>query len=327
MRGSLFVVAAAFALLAAPTSSPLHRYEFEQPHMGTLFRIVLYAEGDAAARLASGAAFRRIAELDARLSDYRRDSELNRVVRAAGTGPVAIGDDLFEVLRVSSAFARRTDGAFDVTAGAITRLWRRARRLSELPDRRELEAAAAVSGHRFMHLDPAARTVRLDRPGVRLDLGGVGKGYAADGALDRLREAGVRRALVVAGGDVAAGDPPPGAAGWDVAIAGRAEQPPIALSRSALSTSGDLEQWLEAGGVRYSHIVDPRTGMALTRRRQVSALAADATTSDMLATAASVMDDEEALRLADGTPGAAILIGSIDPEGTNWTCSQRWPVR
>jgi len=325
MRGSLFV-AAAFALLAAPTSSPLHRYEFEQPHMGTLFRLVLYAADDGAARRASGAAFERIAELDARLSDYRPDSELNRVVREAPYRPVAVGPDLFEVLDLSKAFSIRTGGAFDVTAGAVTHLWRRARRLSELPDGDELAAAAALSGYGLMHLDPAARTVRLERAGMRLDLGGIGKGYAADRALEALRSAGVSRALIAAGGDIAAGDPPPDAEGWDVAIAGRLDHPPLRLSQAAVSTSGDLEQWLEAGGVRYSHIVDPRTGRALTRRRLVSALARDATTSDMLATAASVLQDEEALRLAEGTPGAALLMGTIGADGgVNWVRSGRWP--
>lgn len=292
--------------------------------MGTLFRIVLYAEDEAAARRASDAAFQRIAELDARLSDYRPDSELNRLSRAAGRGPVPVSADLFEVLSAAKAFSERTDGAFDAAAGAITRLWRRARRQGELPDEVELAEAVSVSGSRFMHLDAATRTVRLDRP-LRLDLGGVGKGFAADRALERLRAEGVTRALVAAGGDIAVGDPPPGAHGWDVAIAGRPDDPPLVLSHAAVSTSGDLEQWLEVDGVRYSHIVDPRTGRALTTRRLASAIAPDATTSDMLATAASVMSDEEAIRLADALPGAAVRIGRLDTGDAAWVASRRWP--
>jgi thiamine biosynthesis lipoprotein len=292
--------------------------------MGTIFRIVLYAEDESLARGAGGEAFERIAELDARLSDYRADSELNRLVNAAGGAPVPVSDDLFRALAVAQAFAIRTEGAFDVTAGALTRLWRRARRLNTLPDSGELQAALALSGHRLMHLDAEARTVRLERAGLRLDLGGIGKGYAADQALARLRQAGVVRALVAAGGDVAAADPPPDRDGWEVAVAGWSGGP-LTLVRAAVSTSGDREQWLEVNGVRYSHILDPRTGQAVTRPRQVSAMAGDATTSDMLATAASVMSDEDALRLADETAGAAVLIGTIDAgHGVSWLKSGRW---
>ena len=322
-------VSALLALSAAPS---LHRYEFEQPHMGTLFRVVLYAADVSLAQSASRGAFERIAELDGRLSDYRSDSELSRVVREAGEAPVAISEDLFEVLSISQAFAIRTRGAFDVTSGAVTRLWRRARRLNELPEDRQLSAATAASGYRFLRLDPAARTVRLERSGMQLDLGGIGKGYAADRALERLRQAGISRALVAAGGDVVAGDPPPDADAWDVVLAGwnggALGERALRLSRAAVSTSGDLEQWLEVDGVRYSHIVDPRTGQALTRRRLVSALAPDATTSDMLATAASVMEDDQAVRLADETPGAAILMWIRDEaSGPRPVMSQRWPNR
>jgi thiamine biosynthesis lipoprotein len=130
---------------------------------------------------------------------------------------------------------------------------------------------------------------------------------------------------------VAAGDAPPGAKGWEVRLAGWDSRPDLqttlVLSRAAVSTSGDLEQWLDADGVRHSHIVDPRTGRALTERRLVSVIASDATTSDMLATAASVLGAPDAIRLVDETPASAILMISEGVHGVvRWTASSRWPA-
>lgn len=305
----------------------LRRHEFEEAHMGTIVRIVLYASDASAAAAASRAAFRRIAELDSRLSDYKPDSELNRAVREAASGPVPVGADLFAVLSAAQTLAARTAGAFDVTAGALTRVWRRARRVNQLPTDEEIEAARAAGGHEHLVLDAASRTLRLLRPGMRLDLGGIAKGYAADAALAALRGSGCPRALVAVGGDIAAGDAPPRTAGWEVRLASLDERPAtVVLSRSAVSTSGDTEQWLEAGGVRYSHIIDPRTGRALSGARLVSVIAARAMTSDMLATAASILGVPEAIRLIEDTPGAAALVATrARTGGVQRTPSSRWP--
>jgi thiamine biosynthesis lipoprotein len=167
------------------------------------------------------------------------------------------------------------------------------------------------------------------RAGVRLDAGGVAKGYAADQARDVLAEAGFSRALVVAGGDLSIGDPPPGRRGWNVALAGldpdrAAPGSPLMLARCGVSTSGDAEQWVEIGGVRYSHIVDPRTGKALQGRRSDSVVAANATSSDMLATALSVLGPDEGARLVARYPGAASLVGMRTKTGDHWVKSERW---
>ena len=153
---------------------------------------------------------------------------------------------------------------------------------------------------------------------MRLDFGGIAKGYAADRSLDALRDMGIRRALVVAGGDVAAGEPPPGERGWRVEIApfDTAETPAraetLTLATAAVSTSGDAEQWVEIGGVRYSHILDPRTGRPLTGRRQATVVARDATTSDMLATALCVLSPADGVTLVDATAGTAAMIATTD---------------
>jgi thiamine biosynthesis lipoprotein len=323
------VLLAAVLQPAVPAAQPaaLSEHEFHEHHMGTMFRIVLHATSRSVAERASARAFARIAELDARFSDYRHDSEVNRVSRDAVDRPVEVSGDLFDVLSTAQAMSVQSGGAFDVTAGALTHLWRRARRLGRLPAAADIETARRTSGYDALVLDAAARTVRLLRRGMRLDLGGIGKGYAADAALAELRGAGVTRALVAAGGDIAAGDAPPDAQGWTVRLAafeGEAPGSPLVLVRAAVSTSGDTEQWLEADGVRYSHIVDPRTGRALTERRLASVVARKATTSDMLATAVSVAGVKEGVRLVEGTPGAALLMGVERRGEVEWTASARW---
>ena len=297
--------------------------------MGTMWRIVVYASAADAATAASQSAFARVAELDARLSDYKADSELRRVEREAATRAVGVSSDLFYVLSSAQALSAQTGGAFDVSVGALTRLWRRARRLGAVPSDKDIETARAVSGHEQVRLDAAARTVRVS-PGVQLDLGGIAKGFAADEALGSLRTHGITRALVAGGGDIAVGDTPPDSAGWTVDIAGwrdtSASRSSLVLTRSGVSTSGDAEQWLESGGVRYSHIVDPRTGRALTERRLVTVIAPNAITSDMLATAASVLALPDAIRLVETTPGTAIRIGTYGSGGEmRWLTSDRWP--
>ena len=332
MTAALAACVSVAVVASAGRAPSLSRFESSEQHMGTTFTVVLYAPDAAGAARAAGAAFARIAGLDARLSDYRQNSEAMRLTRDAVASPVRVSDDLYRVLSLSLAMSSRTGGAFDVTVGPLSHLWRRARRQSELPDAGDVDAARAVSGSALVHLDAASRSVKVARPGMRLDFGGIAKGYAADRSLDALRDMGIRRALVVAGGDVAAGEPPPGERGWRVAIAPFDTATPgatrsLTLATAAVSTSGDAEQWVEIGGVRYSHILDPRTGRPLTGHRQATVVARDAATSDMLATALCVLG-EEGLRLADRTPGAAAMIGVTEGAGdVRWVFSRRWVRR
>ena len=317
-------------LLAIPllvgAAAPIERFEFSQPHMGTIVRIVLYARDPPAAKEASDAAFARVAALDETFSDYRDTSEVMRVSRASGGGPVEVSDDLFRVLRLSQSMARASGGAFDVTVGPLSILWRAARRHRELPDEESLAAARARAGFTNLELDETRRTVRLRVSGMQLDLGGIAKGFAADEAALVLARHGIARALVAAGGDIVAMDAPPGQPGWTVAIAGGfgADARSLSLRRAAVSTSGDAEQFVEIGGVRYSHIIDPRTGRALTGRSSVTVVAANGVTSDSLATAVSVLGNEKGMKLVDATEGAAALLVTAGPGGTNTYASTRW---
>jgi thiamine biosynthesis lipoprotein len=298
----------------------LHRFEFAERRMGTSFQITLFASDGPSATNAATAAFARVADLERVLSDYRDDSELVRLFKAPAGTPHRISADLFDVLERAQHFARLTDGAFDVTAGPAVQLWRRARRQQELPAPEAVEAARRAVGHEKLTLEVRNRTARLAMDGMRLDVGGIAKGYAAEQALAVLRQHDLRRAMVAASGDIAIGDPPPGREGWTIGVAsidvaGSDLTRALVLRNRAISTSGDTHQFVEIGGIRYSHIVDPRTGMGLTNRIGVTVVAADATATDALATAVSVMGVQRGLELIERLPGTAALIVELDGAG------------
>lgn len=272
--------------------------------MGTLFRISVYAPNEAAAKKASDKAFERIAQLDAIMSDYKPASELMLLCKKAGGDPVEVSPDLYKVLERAEEIARETEGAFDISISPVVKLWRKARRTRALPPADELKKALAKVDFTKIKLDPMRRTVQLLLVGMLLDLGGIAKGYAADAALEVLRSQGFRSASVAAGGDIAIGDSPPGERGWKVGIAALKDPdgPPthwLLLKNAAVSTSGDSEQYVEIAGKRYSHIMDPKTGLGLTGRRSVTVIAPNATTSDALATALAVMGLDRALKFLE----------------------------
>jgi FAD:protein FMN transferase len=315
--GLAFLSCQAGAIRAADQS--LGRFEFTEVHMAVDFRIVLYAADDASAKQAAAAAFARIRQLDEELSDYKPDSELSRLSDSAPTPqPMRVSDDLWRVLVAAKRVSAQTGGAFDCTVGPVVKLWRRARRNHELPSADALAAAQESVGDQYLELDSKQHTVRLLRPRMRLDLGGIAKGFAADEALAVLKNHGITRALVGGSGDIAVGDPPPGENGWRIGIAPlELNGPPsrhVLVANAGVSTSGDSMQHLEIGGKRYSHVVDPRTGMALTDHCSVTVVANNCTTTDGLSTGISVMGPVDGLKLVDQLPGVAALIVR-QPEG------------
>jgi thiamine biosynthesis lipoprotein len=283
------------------------KFVAEEAHMGTVFRITVYAENP---QDALRAAFDRVAALDHELSDYQPDSELNRVCRD-GRGPIS--DDLYRVLKTALKLSADSDGAFDVTLGPATRLWR----LKRVPDREQLGLALKRVGYRNVVLGD--HRVELKLPGMQLDFGAIAKGFAAEEALLVLRAHGVSSALVAASGDLAIGDPPPGKTGWTVALEPLHERHVVELHNTFVGTSGDTEQFVQAAGVHYSHIVDPQTGMGLTKRIGVTVIAPDGMLADALGTTLSVVTARQgvasAQALAHKYAGVQALI-ALDPVGT-----------
>ena len=262
----------------------------KRPLMGTLFRITTHSEDAELVEAATDKAFAVAAKINSVASDYIADGELLSFSKVPHGIPHPVSKTLFPLLLQAQYFARKTGGNFDLTLGPLTKLWRESRRRKKLPDPETLAAAMASSGHGKLILDEKARTLTFTVPGMRLDLGGIAKGQAADAMLAVFKKHGLPRTSITCGGDVRVGDPPPGKDHWTVAVKDSedGEKPPLKLVNAAVSTSGDLHQFIEIDGKRYSHIIDPRTGLGLTEAESATITAPTAAESDSLATAACV---------------------------------------
>lgn len=313
-------------------AAPLHRYAYTRLCMGVRTDVVVYAPREDIAASGAALAFDRLASLDDALSDYRPGSELNRFAgRAWDRDPneVVISPDLARVLAASMELAEATGGAFDPTVGPMVTLWRKARTTGKMPESGSIDEARARVGWHHLRVRTDPPIASLDRGGMRLDLGGIAKGYAAREAVRELEVAGLPRCLVALAGDIAAGEAPPGERGWIVEIAppgGPGVARAVVLRRTSVSTSGDAAQFVEIGGVRYSHIVNPRTGMGVTRRVQATVVSCDGARADALATALSV-DPSLAPALARRYPEAGIVVEEITENGGRTATYGRVPWR
>jgi thiamine biosynthesis lipoprotein len=294
-----------FWLLSFSSMASAEKFTFERPLMGTRFTVVCYAEDRSAAAKAAKAAFARGEEINQLASDYLPGSELSLLSTKPINTPIPLTPLLYEMLDHSRKMAESTNGAFDPTLGPLTKLWRSTRDSGRLPDAETLHAAKDVSGWRYFTLNPQSCSITLLRKNMAFDLGGIAKGFAADLMLDTMVVAGFPHTMITAGGDIRLGDPPPDREGWNVAVQTFDLSKPdevITLSNAAVSTSGDLHQSVKIDDVSYSHILDPATGLGLTRRIAVTVIADDAKRSDPLATAACVQG-------IDGIPALQKLPG------------------
>ena len=308
-RLHLAILLTAYSIQAAE----LQPFEAVEPHMGTMFLVKLYAATEADAQKAFRAAFERVAKLDEIFSDYKADTELSRLTVTGVGHPVPVSKDLFRVLSAAQAIAAETDGAFDVTLGPLTHLWRLARKTGQVPTEAAVRTALMKCGYRKLHLVTSTQSVVIDEPGMQLDAGGIAKGYAADEALASISASGISQALVAASGDLAFSDSPPGKTGWSVGIdsmdnAGAPFTKIVQLKNSAVSTSGDSQQHLDSGGLRYSHILDSRTGMGLTSGLTVTVVARHGIEADALTKVVSVWGREKGLAFIEHLPGTAAFV-------------------
>lgn len=285
-----------FQTLQAQTpvaANPLSRFEFTEPRMGTEFRILMYAADASQAGAAAREAFDKIAFLDSLMSDYREDSEISRLGEIPSESKVKtpVSDELWRVLSFAQDVSKRSDGAFDITAGPLTKIWRRAFRQKNFPDPQEIKVALESTGYKNLEVNKN-KTVRFKKPGMRLDLGGVAKGFAVDEAMKIIQAHGLTIALVDGGGDMLAGDGPPGTMGWLIEKPVMTDDGPgiekVVLKNAAIATSGATYQFLEHEGKRYSHIVDPRTGLGVTSSQLITVTAPTCMEADAWATAMSV---------------------------------------
>lgn len=259
--------------------------------MGSRCEITLEAENEPAAARAAGKAFEQIQRIERVLSDYNPGSESMLLMQREPNTAHPISAMLLEVLLLSMDIHKASAGSFDPTVGGITHLWRAAARAGTIPTTYELDRARTRVGMEHLQVNDLARTVRFDQPGMILDFGGIGKGYAARMGIELLRELGHPIACVDMGGDLQFGDPPSdNPAGWRVEVmTGLDSSQTLTLHNCAIATSGDLERYYEHDGVRYSHIIDPRTGIGIIERRAATVIAQDAAIADALASAVSVL--------------------------------------
>ncbi len=309
------------------TQASFRRYEARHGAMGTVFEIVAYEQFD----VLDGAAFSALTQdifneidlLERRISNWREDSDLSKLNRAAGLQPVSVHWDVLELLRMSGDMYRNTEGAFDVTVGPFLELWGFYRREGHLPEPEVLEEARKQVGFTAVTWDTVERTAFLEKPGMKIDFGGIGKGMAVDRAVNLLQAHGVRRASVSSGtSSVRFLEPPPGRNGWTVNIRhpyNDVEEPidTIELSNASISTSAGYENWVELDGIKYSHIFDPRTGLPIEGVLSTSAITDTGVESDALSTAFYVMGLEKTKEFCTThTDMRAIIVIEINGEAT-----------
>jgi FAD:protein FMN transferase len=284
-----------FLFLYLPVSAQ-NRYEFSHPQMGTMFRVILYANDSLSAINATQKAFSRLDELNLILSDYREDSEVNSLCRTSGNNEfVKVSDDLWQILQISSKAAKLSDNYFDVTIGPLSQLWRRMKRQKQLPSTEQINEARKKIGFDKIAFSAENQSVMLQKKGMRLDFGGIGKGYAEDEMMKILKQNNIKSALIEAGGNIVLGDTPPDSPkGWEVEI----KENKYYLKNCGVSTSGDVYQFVEIDGKKYAHILDPKTGLGFAEPHQISIISNDGTSSDWISTTIYLMPQKQSKKLA-----------------------------
>jgi thiamine biosynthesis lipoprotein len=303
--------------ISLPMSAPPAHAQWltgEEAIMGTAIRVELWADDEATGEAAIAAVMAEMHRIDRAMSPYKPESELSRINREAAERPVPISQEMFDILSRSIEFSKISGGTFDITFSSVGYLYDYRRHIK--PTDKEIEQALPGIDYRHIQLDARKRTVRFARPGVRIDLGGIGKGHAVDNGIALLKKRGITQAIVTAGGDSRVlGDR--GGRPWMVGIRDPRRKDNmvavIPLINSAISTSGDYERYFEVDGERYHHILNPKTGRSATGVHSVSVIGPDATTTDGLTKPVFILGPEKGLRLIESIPGIDAVI--IDADG------------
>ncbi|MCI0746373.1 MAG: FAD:protein FMN transferase [Verrucomicrobia subdivision 3 bacterium] len=267
-----------------------------QPLLGTFVVITAYGTNRAATHTAISAAFDEFRRIDSIMSLHRTDSELARLNAQAASVPVVVSSELFGVIRKAIEVAQRTDGFFDPTVAPLTKLWGFLWKEHRMPTESELANVLPYVNYKLVEL--GENSVRFRREGVSLDLNAIAKGYAVDYAIRKLREFSITNTMVRAGGDLRVTGAPPGQRAWPVQIedpGGKGSRLTIELRDAAISTSGSYENYFVHGGTRYSHILNPKTGLPVPRVASCSVIAPTCMESDAWATACAVLGPDSAI--------------------------------
>jgi FAD:protein FMN transferase len=279
--------------------------------MGTLVELTAVAPSDAIAQEALTAGFQEIRRLENMLSTWIETSELSRVNQTAGLEPVGVSAETFDLLRRALEAAEYTEGGFNIAIGPAVQLWN-IPEAPRIPSAMELEIAAQSVDYRRIHLDQTRRTVFLEKPGMRIDIGGIGKGLAAEKAAAVMRAIGATGGLVAVAGDFRVFGRRADGTAWPIGIQHPRESGKILATLDAndeaISTSGDYERYFIKDGVRYHHILDPKTLQPARLCQSVTIIAPDATTADALATGVFVMGPVRGLALVERLGVGAVIV-------------------
>ena len=302
------------AITCALHAAQAQWYKNEQAIMGTDVIAEVWSDDPQLAQRGIDAVMREMRRIDDTMSPYKPDSELSLVNREAAQHPVKISRELYDLIARSLAVSNLSGGAFDITFASVGYMYDY--RDGIKPTDAEIKSHLSGINYHHIHLDPRAYTIRFDKPGVRIDLGGIAKGHAVDNCIALLEKLGIHDALVTAGGDTRIlgthhGRP------WMTGIRDPRNEHGTAvvipLSNTAVSTSGDYERYFIRNGVRYHHILNPKTGKSVHSTRSATVLGPDATTTDALSTTLFVLGPKRAMALVETLPGIDAII--IDATG------------
>lgn len=326
---------ALFALfLLFPTLSCLNRNPSNGIHrrtqflLGTVVEITVVSREPVIADTAISSAFERIREIEAEMSARLSGNQVDTVSKHAGEGPVRVSGELLGLIKACHRYSALTHGAFDITIAPVTRLWDFDSPTNRIPSSEEVRTALSLVGFEMIHLNCDEGTISLDRPGMGLDLGGAAKGYAVDEAVKKLNESGITAGIVNAGGDLRAFGMKPDGSSWHIGIQDPRHRDriigSILLDNMALVTSGDYERYIVHEGVRYHHIIDPKTGWPARGCMSVSVASPWALDADILSTALFVLGPKEGMELLERLPGIDGMI--VDAHG-RVSVSSGWKKR
>jgi thiamine biosynthesis lipoprotein len=309
------------------TRSPVELDSGYRVMMGTFARVVVLAETETAAEACLQAALDEQRRIDSLMSYHREDSELNKINREAYGQPVEVSEATFRVLQEALRFSELSSGAFDITVGPLVDLWRAAGDANTPPSDAAVADARQKVGHEKLILDKNKRTVRFAVGGMKLDLGGIAKGYAIDKSIEAIKRHGALGGMVDIGGDIRCfGRPPRGQTHWFIGLQDPrdgsddlgATQPLLVLklSAAAVTTSGDYRRFTTVAGQKQSHIINVQTARGADTLASVTIIAKDATSADALATAVSVLGRRKGLDLIERLPGIEAILIPVAKDAT-----------
>jgi thiamine biosynthesis lipoprotein len=289
-------------LIMICSNAQLKKYHFSASKMGSPFNIVMVSDDSLKAAALAKKSYALVDSFNHIFSDYESESEIGRLNSYTGTQDQKISAALWDVFMISGKAYQKSKGSFDITVGPLSHIWRKARKEKSFPSRALILEKRKLVGFKKLGIDTAGRRLTIF-PGMCLDLGGIAKGYIAQQVVDFLRINGVAQALADAGGDMVMSNAPTDTKGWVIGVnipetTDELLPRKLQLSNMAVATSGDAYQYFEKNGIKYSHIIDPRTGYGIASQRNVTVIAGNGADADWLATACSILPIAEAKQLA-----------------------------